>query len=130
MKMKRLTAPKFWHVNKKSTKWVISPRPGPHKKVESIPLTILMRDILKAVEKAKEARLLIKSGEVIVDGKARKDHKYAVGLMDAISIPKLGKSYRVVPSKTGLEVIEIENSEASKKICRIEDKTVVKGGKV
>lgn len=127
MKMKRLIAPKFWRVKKKETKWAVSPRPGPHKKFESIPLVVLLRDILGTVETATEARKIIKSGEVVADGKARRDRKYSVGLMDAVSMPKLGKSYRIVPGKKGLEPVEIPESEANKKICKINNKAILKG---
>ncbi len=128
--LKRLRSPKFWQVKKKEKKWIVRPRPGPHKMFESIPLLVLVRDVLKVVDKGKEAKKIIKAREVVVDGKARRDHKYPVGLMDVVSIPKLGKNYRIVPSKRGLEVIEIPKAEANKKICRINDKNVLKGNRI
>jgi small subunit ribosomal protein S4e len=88
-KLKRLKAPKFWKLPKKSRKWAVSPRPGPHRKFESIPLAIALRDIVKIAETGSEAKKIIKMGEILVDGKIRRDHKYPAGLMDAISIPKM-----------------------------------------
>jgi small subunit ribosomal protein S4e len=46
-----------------------------------------------------------------------------------IDIPKKEKQYRVVPDKHGLSLIEITKKESSVKICRIKNKTMVKGGK-
>jgi len=128
--LKRLSAPKYWRIPKKRTKWIVSPRPGPHKKLESIPLLILVRDILKLAELGKDAKRIIKTKEIFVDGKARIDHKYPVGLFDAIEIPKIGKQYRIIPTHYGLNVIEIPKSEAKLKLCRINGKNLLKGKKV
>ena len=129
-KLKRLVAPEFWKVPKKAYKWTVSPRPGPHKKFESIPLQILVRDILKLGETGKEAKKIIHEGEIFVDGKVRKDHAYPVGLMDAVAIQKLKKYFRVVPFSRGLKLVEIPEKESKIKICRINGKTVIRKGKM
>jgi small subunit ribosomal protein S4e len=128
--LKRLRAPAFWKVAKKEAKWVVRPLPGPHPLEKCIPLLVIVRDILKLAENAKEGRKIIKKGEILVDCKVRKDHKFPVGLFDSISIPKMGKNYRIIPTKKGLELIEIGKREASKKICKIVRKVMVKGSKV
>ena len=105
----------------------MSPKPGPHPKFYSIPLQIIVRDILKIAETAKEAMTIIRRGEILVDGKPRKDHGYPVGLFDTISIPKIKKYYRVVPNLHGLILVEISEKTANKKICKIKNKTSLKG---
>jgi len=70
-KLKRLLAPRFWKVPKKVKKWVVSPRPGPHKKFECIPLQIVVRDILKLAETGKEAKEIIKKGEILKEAKKK-----------------------------------------------------------
>lgn len=129
VRLKRLRVPEFWNIQKKKTKWAVVPRPGPHKKMESIPLQVLLRDILKIVETGKEAKLIVRKGEVLVDQRKKKDFAFGVGLMDSISIPKIGKHFRVVPYEKGLKVVEISADEAKKKICRIESKKTLKKGK-
>ena len=129
-KLKRLLAPDFWKVAKKEMTWVVSPRPGPHKKFECIPLLIIVRNILGFAETGREAKRIIKKGEILVDGKPRKDHAYPVGLFDVVSIPRIGKHYRVVISKKGLKLTEIDEKESGVKICKIKNKTAVKGGKI
>jgi len=126
--MKRLLAPKFWRVPVKQKKWVVKPRPGPHKKLESIPLLIIVRNVLKLVDNASDAKKIIKAKEIFVDGKPRRDQKYPVGLFDVIEIPKLNKQYRVVPSKAGLDLIETSKQEAKTKLCKIKRKTMNKKG--
>lgn len=128
MHLRRLLAPKFWKVEKKRSKWVVSPRPGPHKKEECIPLLIIIRDILRLAETAKEAKSIIKRGEIKVDGRVVKDHAFPVGLMDVVSIPKIGKSYRVILTKKGLGLVEVKDDKL--KICKIVGKRLVKGGKI
>jgi len=125
-KLKRLLAPAYWKTPKKGVKWTVSPRPGPHKKAECIPLQIIARDVLKLVETGEEAKTIINKGEMLVDGKIKKDHAFPVGLMDVVSIPKIKKYYRILPSEKGLELKEISEKEASQKICRIDNKTLVR----
>ncbi len=130
VRLKRLSAPKFWKIPKKKDKWIVTPRPGPHKKFESIPLLIIIRDLLKLVDTKKDVKKIINTNNVLVDGKPRKDYRYPVGLFDVIEIPKEEKQYRVVPDKHGLSLIEIPKKESKLKLCRIKNKTMIKGGKV
>jgi small subunit ribosomal protein S4e len=129
-KMKRLLAPKYWKVPRKKLKWVVSPRPGPHKKLECIPLQTIVRDILHLAETGKEAKSIIRKGEILVDGLPRKDHAYPAGLFDVVSIPRIKENYRVIPTSYGLDLIKIDEKEANLKICRINKKTTLKGGKL
>lgn len=130
VRLKRLLAPSFWGVSKKEKKWVVTPSPGPHPKFYSIPLSILATSVLKLVDTTSEAKKIIRKGEILVDGKKRKDYAYPVGLFDVVSIPKLQKHYRIVPTKKRLEIIEIGEKEAKLKICKVKGKTVLKKDKI
>ncbi len=126
--LKRYTMPKGWQIEKKANVFVVKPRAGPHKIDNSLPLTMLLRDVLKVVKTSKEANKIIKAGGVVVDKKPRKDPKYPVGLMDVIEFPESKKHYRVLANTKGLSLVEISEKEASEKLCRINDKRTVKGG--
>jgi len=126
--LKRLAAPKWWPIERKTKKFIVSVR-GPHPKNLSIPLLVFIRDILRIVETNKEARTVIKKGEILVDCKKRKDTKYGIGLLDTIEIPTLKKAWRAVP-KNGLSFIEIPEKETKLKICKIIDKKILKGNKI
>ncbi|MEE9323186.1 MAG: 30S ribosomal protein S4e [Candidatus Aenigmarchaeota archaeon] len=128
MHLKRYSIPKYWKLGRKEEVFVVSPRPGPHKKYECIPLLVVLRDVLKVFETAKEGKSAIKEGEILVDKKARKDPNYPVGLMDVIEIPKTKKYYRVSVDKHGLLLEEMASSQADRKLCRIQDKRIIKGG--
>ena len=130
MRLKRLQAPAFWRVPKKTKKWVVAPSPGPHKKFESVPLAVVLRDLLHLVSTGEEARTIVKAGEILVDGKKRKDYGYPVGLFDVVSIPKTGQYYRAVPGEKGLKFIIVPSDEADKKISKVVDKTTIRKGKL
>jgi len=114
----------------KENKWVATPNPGAHTRKESIPLILVVRDILGYADTSREAKKIIHDGLVSVDKKVRRDHKYGVGLMDVIEIPLISKHYRMIPGKKGLEMKEIDEKESSIKPCRVIGKTKVKGGKI
>lgn len=129
--LKALSAPRYWPILRKEYKWTIKPSPGPHAIERSIPLLILVRDILGYAKTGKEARRLIAEGHFKIDGKTRRDYKFPVGAMDVVEVVDTGVFYRVIPVPTKvLDLIEISREEASFKLCRIEDKTTVKGGHI
>ncbi len=129
--IKRLATPGFLRIERKrrsAGKFFMNARPGPHKKEFCLPLSHILRDILKIASNLREANYLIHNNEVLVDGRIRKDHRFPVGLMDVITIPKINKAYRVLPSKHhGLILSEISEDLAKFKLCRIENKTTLKG---
>jgi small subunit ribosomal protein S4e len=125
--LKRIAAPKWWPIERKTKKFIIVPR-GPYTKELSLPLLIFVRDVLKIAESNKEASGIIKKGEILVDGRKRKDPKFGIGLFNVIEIPSIKKAYRAIP-KNGLSFIEIPEKEAKLKICKIINKKSLKGNK-
>jgi len=126
--LKRYAMPKYWPLPRKEKVFVARPVPGPHSKDRCIPLQIILRDILHYAASAKEAKQILSKGKILVDKKVRKDSKFPAGLMDVIEIPEMNKNFRIVVNKRGLALEKIEDSETGKKLCRIQDKTIVKGG--
>jgi len=112
----------------KKDKWIVTPNPGPHPKDRSIPLLLIVRDILKYADTAREGKAIIHKGLISVDKKVRKDPKFGVGLMDIVEIPKLKKCYRVLPNKKGfrnLKLKEINPKESNLKLCKILNKRII-----
>ncbi|MFQ6010168.1 MAG: 30S ribosomal protein S4e [Candidatus Aenigmatarchaeota archaeon] len=123
-RLKRPTVP--WSMERKKARFVTAPR-GAHRKDESIPLLVVIRDMLELGENAKEAKSIIKGREVKVDGRIMTDTKSGIGLFDVVTVG--GKSYRMVPGKV-MRAIEIPENEADRKVCKIIGKVVLKGGKI
>jgi small subunit ribosomal protein S4e len=78
----------------------------------------------------KEVMQVLTKREVLVDGVARHDPGFAVGLFDVISVPKEGKAFRLVPSPDGLVARDIVSTEAGVKLCRVKSKVKVSGGHI
>jgi small subunit ribosomal protein S4e len=128
--LKRKPAPKMWPIHRKEAVWTVMPKPGSHSLSSSLPLALIVRDMLGFAKTGKEAKSIISQGKIMVDGKVRHDERFLVGLMDVISIADTKKSYRVLPSGKGLFLHPIGADDADFKLFRIEDKTVVTGGNI
>ena len=128
--LKRKPAPKFWPIHRKEFVWVVRPKPGPHPTSRCIPLALIVRDILGFAKTRKEAKTIISQGKIKVNGKLQLEELFPTGLMDVISIPEMKKTYRILPSEKGLFLHSIGSEEALFKLCRIENKTVIKGGRL
>ncbi len=129
--LKRLATPTSWYVERKTYKWAVRPRPGPHSLENSIPLIYIVRDYLHYARHAREARKILNEGKILVDGKVRRDYKFPVGIMDVISIPETGENYRVLPNRIGKLILHpIEGEEVHLKPLRIRNKRMVKGANI
>jgi len=128
--LKREASPAFWPIHRKEFTWAVRPRPGPHPTNRCVPLVLIVREILGLAETRKEARKIISQGKIKVDGRVRRDDRFPAGLMDVISIPDLKMNYRVLPSEKGLSLHPIDEKEAGFKLCRIENKTTIRGGHI
>ena len=129
--MKRLTAPTSWPVSRKTEVWVTKPMPGPHPIQRSLPLLVLVRDMAKYCDTAREARRIIGQRKIYVDGKVATNYKMPVGVMDVISVPDNKDHFRLLLDRLGhFRLMKISPEEAKWKLVRIENKTTIKDGKI
>ncbi len=129
--LKRLNAPRTLRLHRKDEPWTVRPAPGPHPLEKSIPLGLIVRNYLELVDTLGEAKIVMANGDILVDGVKRKSHKFPCGLMDVISIPKLKKDYRILFDNKGkLILIPTASKNATWKLCRIENKTILKGKQI
>jgi len=128
--LKRKPAPRFWPIHRKEFVWVVKPSPGPHSLENCLPLSIVLRDILGFAKTRKEAKTIVAQGKAYVDGKVRREDSLPVGLMDVVSLPEAEKFFRILPYSKGLILHPISKEEAAFKLCRIENKKVVKNGHI
>ena len=130
-KLKRQMAPQFWGITRKNKRFVITVKPGPHKKSESIPTAVFLRDTLKIVTSLREAKASIYSGKVKIDGVVRKSLHHAIGLMDVVELENVSDIYRLVPAEEKmLKPIKINESEKSKKLVTVTSKTTINKDKL
>ncbi len=129
--LKRLVAPKSWKIKRKGITFVTRPRPGMHSKKNSISLNLVLRDMLGYAKTTRDVKVILSKGGVLVDGKQRKDHRFAVGVMDLIEIAKTKECFRVLLNKKGnISLVKIKPDETKMKLCKIVGKAVIKKGKI
>ena len=93
-----------------------------------MPITLVLRDVLNVAKTAREVRFILHNELAKIDGRVVKDTRRGVGLMDVLALGE--QNYRCVLDHKGrLQYRLIGADEASWKVCRIEGKTTIKGGK-
>ena len=129
-KLKRQMAPLFWGIPRKSGRFVVTVRPGPHPRDRAVPTAVLLRDMLGVVSTLREAKAAIYSGKVRVDGVVRRSLHHAIGLMDVVELEGVSDIYRMAPSGDRLLApLRIDASEKGKKLVRVGSKTSLRGGR-
>jgi small subunit ribosomal protein S4e len=128
--MKRLTAPRSWPVARRTNYWIAKPSPGPHGADDSMPIVVVLREMLGLADTAKEVKRVLGNRDVLVDGRVVTDREFPIGLMDVISIPKMGVHYRMLIDRNGkFRLVKLAEGKQSWKLCRIEGKSTVPGGR-
>ena len=128
--LKRLVSPESWHIPKKVQKFVMKTAPGPHN-AGAMPVGVWLREHIGLAQNASEVRKILHQRDIIVNGRACKDPQMGLGVFDIVSIPKLEKHYRIQLDLRGnLVAVEIPAESAKTRLCKIRNKTTVKGGKV
>lgn len=128
---KRIAAPRSRRIERKTAYWTVKPRPGPHPGDRSVSLLLLVRDVLKLADNSREAKRVLNESNIVVNGRVRKDHKFPVGVFDVLSIPVLKTNYiALLGDKGKLSLVKIGEKEASMKLCRVNDKRMLKEGTI
>ena len=127
-RLKRKPAPALWQIHRKESPWVVKPSSGSHSLQTSVPLALVLRDMLGVAQTRKEGKLILAQGKVIVNGKVYKKDDIPVGLMDVIALPDSNKYYRVIPSHKGLYLAPISKEESNVSLLRVENKSTVHNG--
>lgn len=126
--MKRLTMPRSWPLPRKSSVWIQKPNPCGHPLNLCMPMGVILRDVLGVAQNRREAKKILHSKLVKVDGAIETDIGRGVGLMDVLTVGDV--SYKCVLDTNGkLRYRTIPAKEASTKICRVMGKTTIKGAK-
>ncbi len=131
--MKRLAAPRIRRIPRKARHGVrvVRSRPGPHPIDRSIPIALILRDMLGIAETMREVRAILRRGYVLVDGRPVYDRKFPVGSMDVITFVPENVHYRVMPRYNMHFILhKIPEEEAKIKVGKIKVKKTIKGGRI
>lgn len=116
-------------ISRKGLKYVNHPGSGRHKHAQSMPLILLLRDILDIARDKREAKYLLSSGKILLEGRPVKDPSIPVGLMDIISIPEMKVAYQLVVVHGHFMANPIPVGTDTK-LCKIIGKKIIVGGKI
>jgi small subunit ribosomal protein S4e len=128
--MKRLNAPRTAKVLRKTSTYLVRTHAGPHAKQASVPLIIILRDMLGFAKTKHETKVILNENKLFVDGVIAKDIHRPVGFMDVISLPSVDKFYRVVYDRKGrIALVEIDRKSSSFKLSKVTSKAKVAKGR-
>jgi small subunit ribosomal protein S4e len=127
-KTKRQMAPKFWQIQRKGSPFILSASAGPYAKGKCYPMGVLLRDILHLCSNLHEAKIIMNSGQIKVDGVVRRDIHFGVGIMDVIEIVTTGDVYRLIPKDLKI-LVPVKTKEKGVKLLKITNKVSIKGNK-
>lgn len=126
--IKRLMMPRSWPLPRKTTIWVQKPDPCGHSIDKCMPMGMILRDILGVAHNRREAKQILHSRQIMVDGKIETALGRGVGLMDVLTVGD--NNFRCVLDTNGkLRYRPITSKQASSKTCRVMGKTTISGGK-
>ena len=126
--LKRLAAPKIWPIIRKGAKFIAKPMPGPHGLNTGLPLSVMLKEVLKYCNTTKEVKKILGSNEIKIDGVVRKDFRFPVGIFDTIELTNINEYLRVILNKKGkIDLLKINKDEALTKPCKIIGKKLVRG---
>jgi small subunit ribosomal protein S4e len=107
--LKRHAIPKSWPIQRKGTAFVVQPNVG---FADSLPILIILRDLLKVAQNRKEAKKMIHMKSILVNEKEVRDEKQGVLLFDTITLVPSKKNYRLTVLKN--EKLNIEEVKGKK----------------
>ncbi|MFH1506413.1 MAG: 30S ribosomal protein S4e [archaeon] len=129
--LKRISAPKTWNVNRKTTKFITRPKPGAHTMILGMPLGVFFKEELKKAGTTREVKRILNNQEVLVDGKREYKPRSIIGLMDVLSLPKIKEHFRVlINTKDKLYAMPVDEKETKFKPCKLWKKKVLGKDKI
>lgn len=127
MHQKRNNIKKFFPIARKGTKYVAV---ADHNQNDSIPLIVVMRDILKFVQNKKELKKSLNEKQISVNNKLIRETNYPVCLFDIVSLSN-GKKYQALLSENKkMTFEEISDKEAKTKVYKVLNKKMLAGKQI
>lgn len=119
---KRLSAPKHYPIERKGVTYVSGIK-GSRSPENAVPAVLFLREVANLADTKKEAKKIIRNGDLLRNGEPIKHIKEGIGVLDTIEIPKAEQTFRVLRDGDDLSFIKVDDSQ--KKIAKIKDKEVV-----
>ena len=119
---------KFWPIPRKGSKYLAR---RSHNQNDSVPLVVVMRDVLGLVKSKKELKKAINEKQIILNGKEVRETNYPVSLFDVIGVVSMKKHFKAVLNVSKKLVFEeVSGKDAESKVFKVIGKKVIGKDKV
>jgi small subunit ribosomal protein S4e len=126
--MTSLAAPKFFGIQRKAHKYISKPNAGRHTLDRSLSLLLLLKKLGFAGTTA-EAKKIISSGIVTLNGRKMSEPKFPVGLSDTIEVK--GKAYRIsIDHLARVAFDEVKKADHDSQLYRVIGKYMARKGQI
>lgn len=112
---KKLSAPNHYPVTEQEQKYV-STTEGSRSTETSVPAVLFLRDVVEYADTKKEAKNIVRNGDLLRNGEPVKDIREGLGELDVVELPPAEESYRVMRNAGRMEFVRTENTETVAKI--------------
>lgn len=109
-------------IKRKGTRYIA--RPSSHIQ-NSVPVVIALRDMLKLARTSKEVKHMIKNKSLKINGKEVKDYRESIKLLNILEADKLYLLTLTENNRFNLEPVK-----SKERICKVANKTLLKGNKI
>lgn len=116
---KRLPAPKHYPIKRKDYSYVATVK-GSRSSENAIPAVVLLREVLGYADTEKEAKKIVKEGQLLRNGDKITDIQQGVGVLDNVELPEAEEKYRIVRKGKYLQFVPVEDDRV---IAKIGDKS-------
>jgi small subunit ribosomal protein S4e len=127
MHQKRKTIPKLWALPRTGTKYLAV---SDHNQRTSIPLVIVLRDMLKLVQTKKELKGLLYTKQIKVNTRIVQEGNYPIQLFDTLTLVDAKKNYRAVIKGKRIAFEEISDKENSTRVYKVINKKILAKNKI
>ena len=115
----------FWPIQRKGTKYIAV---STHNKRVSIPLIVVMRDIIHLVRNKKELKKLLVEKQIVINHKVVRETNYPLLLFDVLSLPTMKKNFKAqLNEHKKMTFVEVGEKETEKKVFKVIGKKILPG---
>lgn len=107
---KRLPAPKHYPVARKEWKYV-STITGSRSNDNAIPAVLFLREVTDYAENKKEAKEILRNGQLLRNGEPVRDIREGIGVLDVVELPETEEAYRVVKQGKELKFVPVTDQD-------------------
>jgi small subunit ribosomal protein S4e len=112
---KRLSAPKHYPIERKKTTYVSTIK-GSRDADSAIPASLFLREVVGYAETNKEAKEIVRNGDILRNGEELGDIQEGLGVLDLVELPKADETFRVLKSGDNLDFVPVEDGEVVAKV--------------